>query len=81
MRHDNITLIVIGIIALILGIAIKLFIGRRRFYRRNQSGLETFRNYKGALIISLLEKVITFIGGLLIIIGVLSFGVATFITK
>jgi hypothetical protein len=69
MAHTNTALIIVGIIVLILGIGIKLLIGRRRFYRRNQSGLETFKNYKSALTITFLERASTFIGGLLIIFG------------
>lgn len=76
MGCDNIVLVLVGSIALILGIVIRLCISRRRFYRRNQAGLETFRNYKDALIISFFEKVFTFIGGLLIIIGVLCLVIA-----
>lgn len=69
MDRDNIITTILGIIALILGIVVKLIIGRRIFYRRNAAGYEGFKSYRNALITPFLESVITKIGGLLIIFG------------
>lgn len=79
MGRNNIVFIVLGIVALSMGLAIRLFIGRRRFYRRNQAGLQGFKNYRYALITPFVETILTFIGGLLIIVGVLCLGAAVFV--
>lgn len=38
MNRDNAVLIIFGVLALVIGIGLKLLIGRRRFYRRSSSG-------------------------------------------
>ncbi|MFM2394693.1 MAG: hypothetical protein RLZZ546_2675 [Bacteroidota bacterium] len=43
MDRNNAVLIIFGILALVIGILLKLFIGRRRFYRRNSLGGEGFK--------------------------------------
>lgn len=79
MGRNNIAFIVIGASALAIGIALRLFVGRRRFYRRNQAGLQEFKNYRRAIGISFIEKLLMIIGSLLIVIGTLSLIVAVFI--
>jgi hypothetical protein len=79
MGRNNIAFIVIGASALAIGIALRLFVGRRRFYRRNQAGLQGFKNYRSAIALSFIEKLLMFVGSLLIIIGILFFIVALFI--
>ncbi|MFP5438835.1 MAG: molybdenum ABC transporter permease [Bacteroidia bacterium] len=79
MGRNNLAFIVIGIIALALGIAIKLFVGRRRFYRRNQAGLEQYKNYRNALFTPFMETVLAFIGGMLVIVGLLSIAAAVLV--
>lgn len=81
MGRNNVVFIVLVLIALVLGIAIKLFIGRRRFYRRNQAGLQSFRNYLNALITPFVESVLAFIGILLIISGIRCLAVSMFVGK
>jgi hypothetical protein len=76
MNRDNAVLIIFGVLALIIGIALKLFIGRRRFYRRNSLGAEGFKNYRSALLTPFWESTLAFIGGLLIILGVLGLAFA-----
>jgi len=79
MGRNNIVFIVIGAVAFSIGISLKLFVGRRRFYRRNQAGLEQFKNYRGALLIPFVESILTLIGGLFIIIGCLCLSVTMFV--
>jgi hypothetical protein len=81
MGRNNTAFIVLGIVALALGISIKLFIGRRRFSRRNPAGLEGFKNYRNALITPFFETVVTLIGSSLIVVGVLCLGMAMFVGK
>jgi hypothetical protein len=79
--RNNIAFIIIGLIALILGIAIKLFAGRRRFYTRNQAGLQGFKNYRSAIGVSSIERILTFLGGVLIVTGIISLAVALLVEK
>jgi len=72
MDRNNAVLIIFGILALLIGIVLKLYIGRRRFYRRNSLGAEGFKNYKSSLLTPLWENFLTLAGGLLIILGILS---------
>ncbi len=44
------TIIILGIVCLSLSIAIYIFVGRRKFNRRNQSGIETFSSYSKSAI-------------------------------
>lgn len=67
MDRNNAVLIIFGILALVIGILLKLFIGRRRFYRRNSLGGEGFKNYRSSLITPFWENLLTLAGGLLII--------------
>lgn len=79
MGHNNIAFIVIGASALAIGIALRLFVGRRRFYRRNQAGLQGFKNYRRAIGISFIEKILMLVSSLLIVVGILCLIAAMFI--
>lgn len=63
MNRDNAVLIIFGALALIIGISLKLFIGRRVFYRRNSSGAEGFKNYRNALLTPFLGEHISIYRG------------------
>lgn len=81
MGQGNISVIVLGLTALILGIGIKLLIHRRRFYRRNQAGLQSFKNYRTAVSITFIERVLMVVGNLLIVVGMLIMGVKIFVSR
>lgn len=81
MNRDNAVLIIFGVLALIIGIALKLFIGRRRFYRRNSLGGEGFKNYRSSLLTPFWESILAFIGGLLIILGIIGLAIAKWLIK
>ncbi|MET3018618.1 hypothetical protein [Flavobacterium hydatis] len=76
MDRNNAVLIIFGILALVIGILLKLFIGRRRFYRRNSLGGEGFKNYRSSLITPFWENLLTLAGGLLIIFGIIALAMA-----
>ncbi|PWJ97106.1 hypothetical protein BC749_108257 [Flavobacterium araucananum] len=76
MDRNNAVLIIFGILALVIGILIKLFIGRRRFYRRNSLGGEGFKNYRSSLLTPFWENLLTLTGGLLIIFGIIALAMA-----
>lgn len=67
------TIIILGIICLFLSIAIYIFVGRRKFYRRNQSGIETFRTYSSSVLNPLGERILKLVSFLLFIAGLLLF--------
>jgi ABC-type uncharacterized transport system permease subunit len=67
------TIIILGIVCLFLSIAIYIFVGRRKFYRRNQSGIETFRTYSSSVLTPLGERILKLVSFLLFIAGLLLF--------
>jgi len=81
MGRNNIAFIVIGVVALTIGIALKLLVSRRRFYRRNQAGLQGFKNYPAAVIIPFFGTILIFIAWLLIVVGILCLIAAVFVGK
>ena len=64
-------LLVVGIVALVLGIALLYWINRRKFYRRNAFGSEGFSSYEKSLAVTFVERVGKWIAYALIIIGLL----------
>lgn len=64
--------LVIGIIFLILGLGLRYWINRRKFYRRGPMGAEGFSSYEKSVAIKFLEKVSKWIAYGLIIFGLLS---------
>lgn len=67
------TIIILAIVCLFLSIAIYIFVGRRKFYRRNQSGIETFRTYSSSVLNPLGERILKLVSFLLFIAGLLLF--------
>lgn len=64
--------LVIGIIFLVLGIGLRYWINRRKFYRRGPMGAEGFSSYEKSVAIKFIEKVGKWIAYALIIFGLLS---------
>ncbi len=64
-------LYVVGIVFILLAIYLKFWRGKRKFYRRNQFGLETFETYEKSLYVSYWENFIQFIYIVLAIAGLL----------
>lgn len=60
-----------GIIILLVGIALRYWINRRRFYRRNAAGIEGFSSYEKAVIVRILEKFGKLIAWVFILFGLL----------
>ena len=83
MRRENKIIswvsIVGGALVLLLGILIRHLIKRRRFYRRNVAGLESFHSYTRSVLIPFIEGIFNLLGLLLILSGgiVLLFGIFT----
>ncbi len=65
------TLLIIGIIGLIIGFIIQYWIYRRKFYRRNSSGVEGFSSFEKSVFTRLFEQILKWLSYLFIIIGIL----------
>lgn len=64
--------LVIGIIFLVAGLALRYWINRRKFYRRSPIGAEGFSSYESSVFIKLVEKIGKWVAYALIIFGLLS---------
>jgi uncharacterized membrane protein len=65
------TFLIMGIFLLLIGAALRYWINRRRFNRRNAAGLEGFSTYEHATAIKFVEGIGKLISYALIIIGLL----------
>lgn len=63
--------LVIGIIALVLGLGLRYWINRRKFYRRSPTGAEGFSSYEKSVVIRLVERIGKLVALALIILGLL----------
>lgn len=63
--------LVIGIIALVLGLGLRYWINRRKFYRRSPTGGEGFSSYEKSVVIRLVERIGKLVALALIILGLL----------
>ena len=61
----------LGIIALIIGVSVRYWINRRKFYRRNPMGLEGFSSYEKSVVTIFFEGSLKWISFVLIIFGLL----------
>tara|TARA_R110002124_G_scaffold78148_1_gene208794 strand:+ start:567 stop:842 length:276 start_codon:yes stop_codon:yes gene_type:complete len=61
----------IGITALIIGVGLRYWINRRKFYRRGPMGVEGFSSYEKAVVITFFERVTKWISIGFIIFGLL----------
>ena len=58
-----------GLLLLLVGLAIRFIIGRRRFNRRGVGGLQHYNSYALALLVTLAEFIASAIGFFLIVAG------------
>lgn len=63
--------LVLGIIALVLGLGLRYWINRRKFYRRSPTGAEGFSSYEKSVLVTFLERTGKWIAYALIIFGLL----------
>ncbi|AZA56482.1 molybdenum ABC transporter permease [Chryseobacterium shandongense] len=73
----DIPTLIMGIIALVLGIGLIYWISRRKFYRRNGMGAEGFSSFEASVFIRLIERVGKWIAYALIIFGLLGVWAST----
>jgi len=62
-----------ALILLSIGIALRLWVNRRRFYRRGWGGLQHFSSYGKALFTTVFERVLMLLATLLIVAAILLF--------
>ncbi|WP_142687527.1 hypothetical protein [Chitinophaga polysaccharea] len=72
MAKSEITVLVVGILMIVIGMAFRIYVSRNRFYRRGEGGLQRFSSYRKSVIIPAFETMLRIIGTLLVI-GGLSF--------
>jgi hypothetical protein len=65
-RHQPLLLIA-ALLLIALALMLRLYVGRRRFYRRNGAGLQTFRSYTQSIVITILENLALFIATVCVI--------------
>src|SRR5699024_4190073 len=73
--------LVIGIIALVLGVGLIYWISRRKFYRRNMAGVEGFSSFEASVLVRFLERLGKWIAYALILIGLISVWASSKIEK
>lgn len=64
--------LVIGILFLVLGLGLRYWINRRKFYRRSPMGAEGFSSYEKLVGVKFIERLGKWIAYALIIFGLLS---------
>ncbi|MCX2680755.1 molybdenum ABC transporter permease [Galbibacter sp. EGI 63066] len=63
--------LILGIIALALGVGIIYWINRRKFYRRNVAGLQEFSSFEASVFVRFMERIGKLLAYGLIILGIL----------
>jgi len=63
----------LAIFVILIGVAIKYWIGRRRFNRRSITGVETFRSYESMRLLRFIEWLGVLIANIFIVGGILLF--------
>lgn len=64
--------LVIGIVFLIAGLALRSWINRRKFYRRGPMGAEGFTSYESSVFIKFIERIGKWLAYAVILFGLLS---------
>ena len=67
---------IVGVVLVAIGLASHLWRERRRFYRRNPAGLETFASFNASLATRGLEGLVVGAGRLIGLAGVAALGLA-----
>lgn len=63
--------LILGIIALALGVGIIYWINRRKFYRRNVAGLQEFSSFEASVFVRFMERIGKLLAYGLLILGIL----------
>ncbi len=74
MSSELYTVPVLGAILVVIGIVIRLVIGRNRFYRRGPGGLQQYSSYRRSLLFSFLEWLFGKLAFVMILFGLFLLG-------
>lgn len=66
---SDIIVITIGILLLISGLLIRYIVNKRRFNRRGEGGLQHFKSYERATVITFIEKIIMMLSMIMLLVG------------
>lgn len=69
--NSEFTVITIGIFFVILGFIIRYKIIKRRFNRRGLAGLQHFKNYEQAWLVTLIERILMVLSFIMIVTGLI----------
>ncbi|HEY1193914.1 hypothetical protein [Flavobacterium sp.] len=69
--NSGFTVITIGIFFVFLGLFIRYKINKRRFNRKGPGGLQHFKKYEQAWLVSLIERILMVLSFVLIVTGVI----------
>ncbi|SHH16364.1 hypothetical protein SAMN05444388_107130 [Flavobacterium johnsoniae] len=69
--NSEFTVITIGIFFVILGFIIRYKINKRRFNRRGTDGLQQFKNYEQAWLVTLIERILMVLSFIIIVTGLI----------
>lgn len=78
---SEVTVLIIGVLMIIIGIAFRVYVSRNRFYRRGEGGLQRFSSYSKSVTISAFETILKILGTLLVIGGLFFCFVVWFNTR
>lgn len=67
-----------GLVAIMLGVILNMWLSRRAFYRRNAAGVEEFASYSAMLGNKFIEGPVKLIAGLLVMGGIGSIVIGVF---
>lgn len=68
--QQDFMIMVSGVILLLIGLALRFFVGRRRFNRRGVGGLQQYSTYGKALVTTTFESILQLMGLLMILGGI-----------
>ncbi|MCC9020417.1 hypothetical protein [Flavobacterium lipolyticum] len=69
--NPEFTVITIGISFVILGFIIRYKINKRRFNRKGPGGLQHFKNYEQAWLVTLIERILMVLSFIMIATGII----------
>jgi len=69
MEKSEITNLIIGVLLFIMGALIRYAVNRRRFNRRGVAGLQCFKSYEHATLITFIEKTGMLLAIIMLVVG------------
>lgn len=67
----NLLMLIAALLLIALAAALRLFVSRRRFYRRNWSGVQVFRSYRQSILCTIFENFLLFMATACVIVAII----------